>query len=77
MRPDEIDFSNSPETTPEEFARAIVRRGGLQAKQTKVPLTLRVDAEVLDWFRSRGRGYQTEISALLRAYMDEHRKRAG
>ena len=69
----EIDFSDSPELTPEVFARAVVRKG-LRPVGAKAQLTLRLDADVLDWFRAQGRGYQTRINALLRAYRDAHRK---
>ena len=72
----EIDFSDAPKVTPQAFARAVVQRGGVQAKANKIPLTLRVDPEVLEWFKSRGPGYQTEMGTLLRAYMEEHLKRA-
>jgi uncharacterized protein (DUF4415 family) len=41
----------------------------------KQQVTLRLDADVLDWFRARGRGYQTQINALLRAYVEAHRSR--
>ena len=68
-----IDFSDSPELTPDAFARAVVRRG-LRTVMGKTQLTLRLDADVLDWFRAQGRGYQTRINALLRAYRDAHRK---
>lgn len=71
MKDEDIDLSDSPEITPEMFARAVVRRG-LQPMPTKVQLTVRVDRDVLDWFRSRGRGYQTQISLLLREYMQAH-----
>ena len=33
----------------------------------------RLDADVLEWFRQQGRGYQQKIQAVLRAYMDAHR----
>ncbi len=69
----EIDFSDSPELTPEAFARAVVRKG-LSPVAAKAQLTLRLDADVLDWFRAQGSGYQTRINALLRAYRDAHRK---
>lgn len=69
----EIDFSDSPELTPDAFARAVVRKG-LSPVTAKAQLTLRLDADVLDWFRAQGRGYQTRINALLRAYRDAHRK---
>lgn len=68
----DIDLSDSPELTPRMFARAIVRRG-LKPVPPKAQLTLRVDQDVLKWFRKRGRGYQTKINALLRAYMEAHK----
>ncbi len=71
MRDEDIDFSDSPELTPEMFARAIVRRG-VQRRPKKVQLTLRLEEDVLAWFRARGRGYQTQINDLLRAYMEAH-----
>ena len=39
-------------------------------------VTLRLDRDVLDWFRKAGKGYQTRINAVLRAYKDVH-SRAG
>jgi uncharacterized protein (DUF4415 family) len=36
----------------------------------KVPVGLKLDADVLAWFKSRGRGYQTRINAVLRRYME-------
>lgn len=69
---DDIDTSDIPEPTPEQFARAILRRG-LKPVSSKKQVTLRVDSEVLDWFKAQGKGYQTKINALLRAYMEAHR----
>ncbi|HMD99824.1 MAG TPA: BrnA antitoxin family protein [Terriglobia bacterium] len=66
-----IDFSDIPELTPEMFARAVVRRG-LKPVLPKQQLTIRVDRDVLEWYRRQGPGYQTRINALLRAYMQEH-----
>ncbi len=71
MTDEEIDFSDIPEVTPEMFARAIVRRG-LKSELAKEQITLRIDSDVLAWFRAQGRGYQTRINALLRAYMEAH-----
>ena len=68
MRDEDIDFSDIPEATPDMFARSVVRRG-LRPVPPKEQITLRLDADVLKWFRSRGKGYQTQINALLRAYM--------
>ena len=72
LKDTDIDLSDLPEVSPEMFARAIVRRG-LKPVSRKAQLTLRVDSDVLDWFRKQGQGYQTKINALLRAYMDAHK----
>ena len=64
---------DAPAWTPEMFARAVVRRG-LDTPQNKTLLSLRVDSDVVEWFRAQGRGYQSRMNALLRAYMDAHRK---
>ena len=73
MRNDEIDTREIPEIAPEQFARAIVRRG-LKRVAAKTQLTIRIDHEVLEWFRRQGRGYQTRINTLLRAYMEAHKR---
>jgi uncharacterized protein (DUF4415 family) len=72
LKDEDIDFSDTPEVTPEMFARAVVRRG-LKPVPRKAQLTLRLDRDVLEWFRKQGQGYQTKINALLRAYMDAHK----
>jgi uncharacterized protein (DUF4415 family) len=74
LQDDEIDLSDTPELTPEMFAHAIVRQG-LKTSPRKSQLTLRLDQDVLDWFRQQGQGYQTQINALLRAYMDAHKQK--
>jgi uncharacterized protein (DUF4415 family) len=73
MKDSDIDLSDLPEVTPEMFARAVFRRGLKEIKASKVQLTVRLDRAVLDWYRSRGRGYQTQINALLRAFMEASR----
>ena len=71
MRDEDIDYSDSPPATPEMFAKGIVRRG-LKVTLRKSQITLRVDTDVLEWFRALGDGYQTQINSLLRAYMEAH-----
>ena len=72
MKDEDIDFSDAPEITPEMFAKVIVRRG--LKPRTKTQVTLRVDTDVLEWYKKQGRGYQTKINLLLRAYMQEHQR---
>ena len=69
MADEDIDFSDIPEGPPEMFAKALVRKG-LKPVQRKAQLTLRLDADVLEWFRAQGRGYQTRINSILRAYKE-------
>lgn len=65
-RPDsEIDFSDIPPLTNlEQFYRPV-----------KEMTTLRIDADVLHWLRSQGKGYQTKINAILRKEMLAARQR--
>lgn len=66
-RPDsEIDFSDIPEMTDEEWKNA--ERGHFY-RPVKRQITARVDADVLDWLQSQGKGYQSRINAILRREM--------
>ena len=71
MQDEDIDLSDALEITPDMFAQAVVRRG-LKPAPKKQQITIRVDDDVLACFRAQGRGYQTKINALLRAYMEAH-----
>jgi uncharacterized protein (DUF4415 family) len=53
----------------EKIVRDIVRQG-LPSAPRKAAISLRLDAEVLDWFKAQGSGYQTRINAVLRAYVE-------
>ena len=64
--------SGTPESVPEnvaEIVREIARRE-LPSAPRKAAISLRLDAEVLDWFKAQGPGYQTRINAILKAYKD-------
>ena len=63
---DEIDLSDIPETTEEEWKHAV--RGKFY-RPIKQQITARVDADVLDWLKSQGPGYQSRINAILRREM--------
>jgi uncharacterized protein (DUF4415 family) len=59
---------------PEQRDWSGARRGAL-FRPVKQQITLRLDADVLDWFRrrpERGEGYQTGINRALREYMAQH-----
>lgn len=40
--------------------------------KTKTHASLRLDTDMLQWFRAQGRGYQTKINAILRSYYQQH-----
>ena len=76
LQDNEIDFSDNPEVTPEMFAKAILRKG-LKPVVPKSQVTLRIDNDVLTWFKKQGTGYQTRINSLLKAYKEAHQVKSG
>ncbi|MFA6011947.1 MAG: BrnA antitoxin family protein [Desulfobacteraceae bacterium] len=72
MSDEAIDYSDIPEVTPELFAKAILRKG-LKPVTRKSQVTLRIDEDVLLWFKNQGTGYQTRINSLLKAYKEAHK----
>jgi uncharacterized protein (DUF4415 family) len=70
MKDDQIDTSDIPEMT--DWSGAVV---GKFFRPIKEPVTIRIDADVLDWLKSKGKGYQTRINQLLRAAMQQSKAR--
>ena len=58
-----------PELDMRHVVRGIVRRG-LKPQPPKTAISLRIEQDVLEWFKAQGAGYQTRINAVLRAYRD-------
>ena len=65
----EIDYSEIPELGDEFFSRAAVRW-----PPEKKQLTVRIDADVITWLKSQGKGYQTRLNRILRVAMESHTK---
>ncbi len=65
----EIDTSDIPSLDKEFFKNA-----ELHMPTRKQSITVRLDSDVLEWFREQGKGYQTKINAILRTYMKAHNK---
>ena len=59
--------SEHPEADVKHIVRGILRQG-LKPVPSKASISLRVDADVLEWFKVQGPGYQTRINAVLRAF---------
>jgi uncharacterized protein (DUF4415 family) len=53
---------------------AFFKNAELHMRPNKQSLTVRLDVDVLKWFRNQGKGYQTKINAILRLYMEAHSK---
>ena len=75
-KPDsEIDTSDIPVWTEEDFANAIRLNGRPLSevmkhyKVRKAPITARIDVDILEWLKSQGDGYQTRLNTILRAAM--------
>jgi uncharacterized protein (DUF4415 family) len=62
----DIDFSDIPELDDSFWRDARI----VTPAERKGQITLRLDADLLDWFRSQGKGYQTHMNAVLRSYYE-------
>jgi uncharacterized protein (DUF4415 family) len=67
---DIIVDGDSPEIIAEMWRRAVVT----DRRPPKKNITLRIDPEIIDWFKARGMGYQTRMNAVLRAFIELQRK---
>ncbi len=64
-----IDYSDIPELDEKFWENTVI-----EYPEKKKPVTLRLDADVLDWFRSLGKGYQTRINSVLRSFYEAHKR---
>ena len=64
-----VPTSEHPEAEIAHVVRGVVRRG-LQPVPSKSLISLRIDQDVIEWFKGQGPGYQTRINAVLRAFRD-------
>lgn len=69
MRNGDIDYSEIPEFD-EEFLRTV----DMRISPGKKSIALRLDTDVLEWMKAQGKGYQSRINAILRAYYEAHHK---
>ncbi len=60
-----IDYSDIPELGPEFWQNAKVI-----FPPSKKAVTIRIDGDVLNWFKGAGKGYQSRMNAVLRSYME-------
>jgi uncharacterized protein (DUF4415 family) len=84
----QTDWAAVKALTDEEIDRAIAedpdaapvldeewfRTAEVVLPEPKTPISIRLDREVIEWFKSQGTGYQSRINAVLSAYVKAHRK---
>lgn len=66
MKDEDINTSDVPELRADFFKKAVLWPG------TKKQITLRLDPDVIEFFKKQGRGYQTAINKVLRKYVEAH-----
>jgi uncharacterized protein (DUF4415 family) len=67
--PTKAPTRSHPEADVKHIVKGMVRRG-LTPLPAKASISLRVDQDVLEWFKAQGAGYQTRINTVLRAFRD-------
>jgi uncharacterized protein (DUF4415 family) len=74
LQPDRESSLTEEDGAGVDWAEARVTSGDpAVAYGQKQQITVRIDRDVIDWFKSHGRGYQTRMNAALREYMRHHR----
>ncbi|MBI2073431.1 MAG: BrnA antitoxin family protein [Gemmatimonadetes bacterium] len=87
-RKGKTDWARVDALTDEDIAKAVAedpdaaplldaewfKQARIVLPEPKVAVSIRLDREVLDWFKRLGPGYQTRMNAVLRAYVQAHRK---
>jgi uncharacterized protein (DUF4415 family) len=71
MRDDEIDYSDIP-----PLDKSFLKKATVPWPPVKKQLTIRIDADVLNWLRAQGKGYQTRINRILRIVMENQSTRS-
>jgi len=65
----DIDYSDIPELDKNFFKNARI-----EMPVKKKAISLRIDSDVLNWFKKQGEGYQTKINGILKAFMKVYKK---
>ena len=71
MPDEQIDYSDAP-----SLPNVVWMKAAAELPYTKQQITLRLDAEVLDFFKHTGKRYQSRINAVLRSYVEAHKAQA-
>jgi len=68
-----VNDPDNPAWTEDMLGAPVIKRGrGPQAAPTKILTSVRLDADILEFFKSQGAGYQSRINAALRLEVERH-----
>ena len=73
IRDEDIDCSDIPELDDNFWKNAKLMPPLIPGRRGKHPVSLRLDDDIIRWFKLRGPRYQSRINAVLRAYVETHR----
>jgi uncharacterized protein (DUF4415 family) len=73
MRERGLDETRSDAPAAESLGEEFWKSARVVLPPRKTSLHLRLDSDVVEWFRSRGKGHLTHMNAVLRAYVDTHK----
>ncbi|MGH8205094.1 MAG: BrnA antitoxin family protein [Steroidobacteraceae bacterium] len=75
LAPGVVPRAEAAATAASSVAKIVkgIARNGLPHSTRKAAISLRLDPDVLEWFKTQGPGYQTRMNAVLKAYMDASR----
>jgi uncharacterized protein (DUF4415 family) len=71
VKDSEIDYSDIPELDEKFWQKAKI-----VMPDKKVPVSLRLDKQVLNWFKKQGSGYQSRINAVLSSYVQSQKHKS-
>ena len=68
-----VDDTDNPAWTEDMLGKPLLKRGrGPQAAPTKILTSIRLDADILEFFKAQGAGYQSRINTALRREVKRH-----
>jgi len=72
MSEEEIDKSAKSDRENPRWTKKMLDTATLRMPQRKVSVHMYIDEDIIDWFKLKGRGYQTRINSVLKSYVHKH-----
>ena|ERR1700761_5046648 len=72
MSEEAIDKAAQSDHENPRWTKKMLEQATLHMPYRKVSVHMYIDEDIIDWFKSRGRGYQTRINSVLKSYVHKH-----